>query len=27
LMDHDAMNPMREFSNACREELRARGAR
>jgi hypothetical protein len=26
ILDNDAMNPLREFSNACREELRGRGA-
>ena len=25
ILDNDAMNPLREFSNACREELRGRG--
>jgi len=25
ILDNDAMNPLREFSNACREELRRRG--
>jgi len=25
IMDNDAMNPLRDFSNACREELRTRG--
>jgi hypothetical protein len=25
VIDNDAMNPLREFSNACREELRAHG--
>jgi hypothetical protein len=27
ILGHDAMNPMREFSNACREELQALGSR
>lgn len=26
ILDNDAMNPLREFSNACREELRRRGS-
>lgn len=26
ILDNDAMNPLRAFSNACREELRGRGA-
>jgi len=26
ILDNEAMNPLREFSNACREELRGRGA-
>jgi hypothetical protein len=26
LLDNDAMNPLQTFSNACREELRGRGA-
>ena len=26
LLDNEAMNPLRTFSNACREELRGRGA-
>ena len=26
ILDNDAMNPLREFSNACREELRGRGS-
>ena len=26
ILDDDAMNPLREFSNACREELRRRGS-
>ncbi len=26
ILDNDAMNPLREFSDACREELRGRGA-
>jgi hypothetical protein len=26
ILDHDAMNPLREFSNACREELRGHGS-
>src|SRR5262245_44800533 len=26
LLDNEAMNPLREFSNACRDELRGRGA-
>ena len=25
IVDNDAMNPLRAFSNACREELRGRG--
>ena len=25
ILDNDAMNPLREFSNACREELGGRG--
>ena len=25
ILDNDAMDPLREFSNACREELRQRG--
>jgi hypothetical protein len=26
ILDNDAMNPLREFSNACREEMRGRAA-
>ena len=26
ILDNDAMDPLREFSNACREELRRRGS-
>jgi len=26
LLDNEAMNPLRTFSHACREELRGRGA-
>jgi len=26
ILDNDAMNPLREFSNACREELRQHGS-
>jgi hypothetical protein len=26
ILDNEAMNPLREFSNACREELQRRGA-
>ena len=26
IVDNDAMNPLRAFSNACREELRGRGS-
>jgi hypothetical protein len=26
ILDHEAMNPLRELSHACREELRGRGA-
>jgi hypothetical protein len=26
ILDNEAMNPLREFSNACREELHRRGA-
>jgi hypothetical protein len=26
ILDNDKMNPLREFSNACREELRERGS-
>ena len=26
ILDNEAMNPLREFSDACREELRGRGA-
>jgi len=26
VLDNDAMNPLREFSNACREELRGRSS-
>ena len=26
ILDNEAMNPLREFSDACREELRERGA-
>jgi hypothetical protein len=26
ILDQDSMNPLREFSNACREELRGRGS-
>ena len=26
LLDNDVLNPLREFSNACREELRGRGS-
>ena len=26
ILDNDAMNPLREFINACREELRGRGS-
>ena len=26
ILDNEAMNPLREFSHACREELRGRGA-
>lgn len=26
ILDNEAMNPLREFSNACREELQWRGA-
>jgi hypothetical protein len=26
ILDNDAMNPLREFSNACREELREHGS-
>ncbi len=26
ILDNEAMNPLREFSNACREELRGRGS-
>ena len=26
ILDNDAMNPLREFSNACREVLRGRGS-
>jgi len=26
ILDHDAMNPLREFSNACREELGGHGS-
>ena len=26
ILDNEAMNPLRAFSNACREELRGRGA-
>ena len=26
ILDNDALNPLREFSNACREELRGRGS-
>jgi hypothetical protein len=25
VIDDDAMNPLRDFSNACRDELRAHG--
>ena len=27
ILDNEAMNPLRDFSNACREELRLRGFR
>jgi len=26
VLDNDEMNPLREFSNACREELRGHGS-
>jgi hypothetical protein len=26
ILDNEAMNPLRDFSNACREELQRRGA-
>jgi hypothetical protein len=26
ILDHDGMDPLREFSNACREELRGHGS-
>ena len=26
ILDHDGMNPLREFSNACREELHGHGS-
>jgi hypothetical protein len=26
VIDNDAMNPLRDFSNACRDELRAHGS-
>lgn len=26
ILDNDALNPLREFSNACREELRGQGS-